>query len=116
MREILVIAAVVLTTLSTSAGAQSTAAPQDSLAIARRFAEWFFTSQKDSLRAHSSDDLKGQMKSPDEWTTALEQLTGNLHRLSRLLGTACAYPTTRIPTTVPMAAPTTTSLAQCLLL
>ena len=74
MREILVIAAVVLTTLSTSAGAQSTAAPQDSLAIARRFAEWFFTSQKDSLWAHSSDDLKGQMKSPDEWTTALEQL------------------------------------------
>lgn len=85
MREILVIAAVVLTTLSTSAGAQSTAAPQDSLAIARRFAEWFFSSQKDSLWAHSSDELKGQMKSPDEWTTALEQLTARADAEEKVL-------------------------------
>lgn len=63
------------TTLSTSAGAQTTEAPKDSLALARCFTKWFFTSQKDSLSAHSSDDVKGQMKSPDEWTTALEQLT-----------------------------------------
>ena len=56
--------------------AQATAAPTDSMAYARKLAEWFFTSQVDSLWAHSSAAMKEQMQKPGAWTEALAELSG----------------------------------------
>lgn len=64
-------------TLSGSAGAQNAAAPYDSLALARRYAEWFFTSQKDSLWAHTSPDMQKEMQKPEYWLEGLEQLSSH---------------------------------------
>lgn len=78
---VLVLAAALVTPLSSALAqnppaAAAAAAPvrPDSLALARRYVEWLYTAQVDSLWAHSSERLRTDLESPDWWRERADQL------------------------------------------
>ena len=46
----------------------------DSLALARKFTQWFYAGQADSLFAYSSDETKERMGSPAAWQERADQV------------------------------------------
>ena len=48
---------------------------QDSLALARQYTSWLFSSQVDSLFAHSSDDAKAVVKDAKAFQEPIHELT-----------------------------------------
>lgn len=51
------------------------AAPRpDSLALARRYVEWLYAGQIDSLWAHTSERVRADIQSPDWWRERADQL------------------------------------------
>lgn len=76
MRFSAVVLLVGLVIPSSSALAQDpSAAPRpDSLALARRYVEWFYAAQVDSLWAHTSEPVRANIQSADWWRERADQL------------------------------------------
>ncbi len=61
------------------------AAPRDSLAFARQVAEWFYTSQVDSLWAHTGAEVQKKLEKPEKYMEFLGELTGRAGAEEKLM-------------------------------